>query len=610
MIYRTCVGWFLALLAISTLSAEPTRPNILWLVSEDNGPQLGCYGDSYADTPNLDAFATKALRYQTCWSNAPVCAPARTTLISGMHATSLGGHHMRSGVNLTAKIKLYPQVLREAGYFCSNRSKTDYNFTSQEAGWHESGKKAHYRNRPDKEMPFFSILNFTISHESKIRVRPHRLVHDPAKAPIPAYHPDTPEVRHDWAQYYDKMTVMDSQVGAALRELEKEGLADSTIIFYYGDHGSGMPRSKRWPFDSGLRVPLLVHVPKAYRSHAPEDYVAGGTTDRKVAFVDFAPTLCSLVGVDPPANMQGAAFAGAKSAPAKDYLFGYRGRMDERIDMVRSVTDGRFVYMRHFYPDRPYLKHVSYMFETPTTAVWKKMFDAGELNAAQAKFWQNKPVEELFDLQSDPDEVKNVATVTEHAAKLTELRAQLKSWMVSTRDMGLFPEAEMHRMVGDGSPRDFSESGQVDFARLVDVAWAATDETMSTESLIDMADSEEAIYRYWAARGLSLEGQVASLNQLMADESPSVAIAACDGLLVSGTQSQRGLATTRLVELANVKLHGHFSAVAALNVLDTRADKNESLKAELKELPRQANPSPRVGGYVGRLLDHMNTAAE
>ncbi len=286
----------LASLCLCHVGLASDRPNILWITSEDNGPQLGCYGDTYAETPNIDKLATKSLRYRRCWSNAPVCAPARTTIISGMYATSLGGQHMRSGVTLPDDVRLYPEVLRETGYFCTNNSKTDYNFADESGGWNESNNKAHWRDRPSDDTPFFAVFNFTVSHESKIRVRPHELKHDPAKAPLPAYHPDTPEVRHDWAQYYDKITEMDGDVGRVLAELEKDGLTDSTIIFYYGDHGSGMPRSKRWPFDSGLRVPLLLHVPDRFKDLAPSDYVPGGESTRLVSFVDLAPTAISLAG--------------------------------------------------------------------------------------------------------------------------------------------------------------------------------------------------------------------------------------------------------------------------------------------------------------------------
>ena len=605
---------------LTGLAGADERPNVLWITSEDNGPELGCYGDSYAVTPNIDALAARSLRYHRCWSNAPVCAPARTTIISGMYAPSLGGHHMRSGVTLPPGMKLYPQLLREAGYYCTNNSKTDYNFASQDAGWHQSDRQAHWRGRPNEETPFFAIFNFTTSHESQIRTRPHTLQHDPAKAPLPAYHPDTPEVRHDWAQYYDKVTAMDVQVGEVLAELEQDGLSESTIIFYYGDHGSGMPRSKRWPFDSGLRVPLIVYFPEKFRHLAPADYEPGTESARLTAFVDLAPTVLSLVGVEPPENMQGAAFAGPHEAASKSYLFGYRGRMDERIDMVRSCTDGRYLYMRHFYPDRPYLKHVEYMFQTPTTRVWKELFDAGKLNEAQAKFWQPKPVEELFDLQSDPDEVVNIAGRPEHAERVAAMRQVLQDWMIETADVGLLPEDEMHRRAGNRSPRELGLRSDFPAARLTRLAFDALDveSDLTPGDLIELTRDGDSGLRYWAVRGLDRRlrseragAGTAEIVQVLAgamnDESPSVCVAACDALLTSGEESHRAAATSRLLELANVESHGHFAAVAALNVLDIHGSNLDSESiAAIGRLPHTLpDPPPRVGGYVGRLLEHM-----
>ncbi len=601
--------FLIASLMLATAAQAAQRPNILWITSEDNGPEIGCYGDPYADTPHIDALATKSLRYKTAWSNAPVCAPARTTLISGMYATSLGGQHMRSGVRLPDDVKLYPQVLREAGYYTTNNSKTDYNFDTDEVGWDESGGKAHWRNRPDDSTPFFAVFNYTVSHESKIRVRPHTLVHDPAKAPVPSYHPDTPEVRHDWAQYYDKITQMDGDVGRILKQLEQDGLSDSTIVFYYGDHGSGMPRSKRWPFDSGLRVPLLLHIPKKFQSLAPEEYVPGGVSDRLVSFVDFAPTAISLAGGVIPATMQGVSFAGPQIGPPKKYLFGFRGRMDERIDMVRSCTDGRYVYMRHFYPERPYLKHVSYMFETATTQVWKRMFDEGKLNEVQAKFWQPKPVEELFDLESDPDETVNVAKLPENESRVAQMRSAVMQHMSSTGDLGLVPEAEMHRLAGDEAPRTWAMQ-HVDFPRVASLALTAMDVENgdSVTDLIAIASDEDPVVRWWAIRGLAIrepgDDRDSALVRAMNDESPSVAIAACDGLLKSATH--RDQAVERLTQLANAKNHGAFAPIAALNSLDMNANLTADERSQISELPRQAKPSPRRGGeYVGRLLDDL-----
>ena len=603
---------------------DETRPNILWVTSEDNGPHLGCYGDDYADTPHLDALAARSLRYHRHWSNAPVCAPARTTIISGMHATSLGGHHMRSGVRLPPEIKLYPRLLREAGYYCTNNSKTDYNFAEPDAGWHQSNRQAHWRGRPDEQTPFFAIFNFTVSHESQIRTRPHTPVHDPDAAPLPAYHPDTPEVRRDWAQYYDKVTEMDAQVGKVLAELEEDGLADSTIVFYYGDHGSGMPRSKRWPFDSGLRVPLIVHFPEKFRHLAPADYEPGAESSRLTSFVDLAPTVLSLAGIEPPSYMQGAAFAGPHEAEPKRYLFGYRGRMDERIDSVRTVTDGRYLYMRHFYPDRPYLKHVNYMFQTPTTRVWKRLFDEGKLNEPQAKFWQPKPVEELFDLQTDPDEVDNLAGQEGHAERVAAMRSVLRQWMVDTGDLGLMPEAEMHRRSGTRPPRDLIDRQELPLGRIADLAFSALDNATGPDvsRLVALTRDDDSVIRYWAVRGLDrrlrsgelsdAERRAASARLLVAldDESPSVGVAAGDGLLATGTASARQTAVARLLVLANLEKVGHLVPVAALNVLDIhwgRLDDDD--RAAIRKLPSsEQGAPPRVGGYVARLLEYLADA--
>ncbi len=596
------------------LFAESERPNILWITSEDNGQELGCYGDRYARTPNLDKLASESLRYQTCWSNAPVCAPARTTIISGMYATSLGAHHMRSGVTLPKEIKLYPQLLREAGYYTTNHTKTDYNFDGESGDWHDSGRTAHWRNRPNKTTPFFSVFNFTVSHESKIRSKPHKLQHDPSHAPLPAYHPDTPEVRRDWAQYYDKITEMDTQVGNLLKQLKDDNLTESTIILYYGDHGSGMPRSKRWPFDSGLRVPLLLHVPEQFSALAPPNYQAGGTSDRLVSFVDLAPTTLNLAGVEQPSYMQGSPFAGKDIQQGSLFLFGFRGRMDERIDMVRSCTDGRYVYMRHFYPERPYLKHVDYMFQTQTTRVWKRLFDEGQLNEAQAKFWKSKPVEELFDLQQDPSEVNNLAKSEKHAVKLKEMRDALRNWMIESLDLGVVPEAEMHRLATTMSPRTFAKENESKIQHWIRLSFDSLEGDTKPGHLQELAKTGDSVERFWAIRGLALKTpnaeNLSSVFQLINDESPSVAIAACDATITHGSKDQINMATDRLIELANVESTGHFAAIAALNVIDMNSTLSNEQLEKLKQLPRSlATPPTRVGKYVGKLIDHATSTS-
>ena len=281
-----CVLMISTILGFVRVAPANQKPNILWLTSEDNGPDLGCYGDKYATTPNLDELASRGLRYNIAWSTVPVCAPARTCLITGMYPCTIGAQHMRSMVALDEQIKPFTIYLRENGYYCTNNRKEDYNFKKPKGTWDQSSNKAHWRNRNDNQ-PFFAVFNHTISHESKIRNRPHDFVHDPAKARIPEYHPDLPEVRRDWAQYYDRLTEMDAQVGKKLQQLEKDGLVDDTIVFYFGDHGCGMPRHKRSVTNSGLHVPLLVYIPEKFKHLRPNDYQLGGSTNRMVAFVDF-----------------------------------------------------------------------------------------------------------------------------------------------------------------------------------------------------------------------------------------------------------------------------------------------------------------------------------
>lgn len=590
-------------------SQDAPRPNILWITSEDNGPHLGCYGDTYATTPQLDALGAKGLRYLTCWSNAPVCAPARTTIITGVYPTSTGSEHMRSNVRMPDFMKMYPQILREAGYYCTNNSKEDYNLEKPPGVWDESSGKAHWKNRRSGQ-PFFAIFNHTVTHESQIRKRPHRAVHDPAKVRIPAYHPDTPEVRQDWAQYYDNLTTLDGLLGKNLQELAEAGLAENTIVFYFGDHGSGMPRSKRSPCDSGLHVPLLVYIPEKFAHLRPKEYQRGGTSDRLVSFVDLAPTLLSLVGVKPADWMQGHAFAGKHDAGPQQYVYGFRGRMDERLDLIRSVRDQRYVYVRQFMPHKPYGQHVSYMFETPTTRVWKQLFDAGKLNAAQSVFFQRKAPEELYDLQSDPDEVHNLAGQPEHQATLERFRAAQRDLVFKIRDVDFLPENEIHTRSVNSSPYEVGhDDAAYPLKRIFETAeLAGSNRANSAESLGKLLKDADSAVRYWAALGLLIrqeKGVGAARNELRAaleDTSPSVRIVAAQALAQYGEPADIPKCLDVLVELADVKQQKIYIAVQALNALDELDEKARPAIDAIRSLPSGDKSTPqRLGDYIERL---------
>ena len=609
---------FAALVLVAGVLSQPceaasTAPNILWIVAEDINPQLGCYGDKYADTPSLDRFAAGALRYRNCWSAAPVCAPARTTLITGVYPPATGSEHMRSLVAMPAFMRMYPQLLRERGYYCSNNAKEDYNLEKPGKVWDESSKKAHWRNRKPGQ-PFFAVFNIEVCHESQIRIRPHTLKHDPAKAPLPAYHPNAPEVRHDWAQYYDKITEMDARFAARLKELEDAGLAEDTVVFFYGDNGGGMPRSKRWCYNSGLNVPLIVRVPEKFRNLAPKGYAAGGASERLVSFVDFAPTLLSIAGAKAPDWMQGHAFMGQLATPEPPYLHGFRGRMDERYDMQRSVRNHRFVYIRNYLPHLIYGQHVAYQFETPTTPVWKRLYDEGKLRPPQTFFWESKPPEELYDLQTDPDEVKNLAASPEHQAILLELRQALREHALSVRDVAFLPEAELHRRSAGTTPYDLGhDPKKYPLEKILAMAELASglkpDALPQLQQAVKDADSG---VRYWAAMGILMRGSnavAASRDTLRAglqDESPSVRIAAASALGQHGNAEDLKLVLPLLKGLAPPDKNGLYVSLEALNAIDALGGKAESLRDMLKTLPRRDSEAPpRAAQCVPKLLNKM-----
>lgn len=611
------LGLLLFSMAASAKNVSATDlPNILWITSEDNGPELGCYGDEYADTPNIDQLATRGLRYNYCWSNAPVCAPARTTIISGMYPPSLGAQHMRSHLPMPEQLKMYPEHLRKAGYYCTNNSKEDYNLEKPADLWDDSSRKAHWKNRGE-DQPFFAIFNHTISHESQLRKRPHTAVQDPAGVRVPAYHPDTPEVRQDWAQYYDKLTEMDQLVGQNIEELEKAGLLDETIIFYYGDHGSGMPRHKRWPYNSGLHVPLIVVIPEKFQHLAPPEYKVNGASDRLVSFVDLAPTVLSLAGVKPPEEWQGHAFAGQFTAPEQDYIFGFRGRMDERPDFVRSVRNERFIYIRHFNRHRPYGQFVHYMFRTPTTRKWFELHEQGKLTPAQDLFWQTKPVEELYDLQADRDEVNNLADDPAHEETLQDFRQALFQFMIETKDLGIVPEAELQQRTDGKSPYDVQRNGELlaQYDRVLLTAAAASHldvDKIDQETMVSAFQNDEATIRYWACewalmnekRGVDKARK--QLVECLKDSSSSVRVAAAEALGRYGSEDDLKQALPVLLKAADLNESDVYTAIAALNSLDYLDDRAKSIRDEIEALPEKVKQMPpRTDSYVPRLKEKI-----
>jgi len=605
-----------ATLAAPYLGAQAAapRPNLLWITCEDMGPHLHACGDEYSVTPHLDRLSQRGMLYRNAWSNAPVCAPARTTIISGVYPSATGAEHMRSMTKMPAGWKMFPGYLREAGYYCANNSKEDYNLEKPPDTWDDSSKQAHWKRRAPGQ-PFFSVFNLEITHESQIRRRPHTLVHDPAKARVPAYHPDMPEVRHDWAQYYDNITTMDQQAGALLAELDQSGQRDDTIVVFFGDHGSGMPRNKRWPYNCGLNVSIVVSIPEKFRHLAPRDYRAGAISDQLVGFVDLAPSMLNLAGLAAPAFYQGQAFLGAKTPAPRRYLHGFRGRMDERADCVRSVRDQRYVYVRNYMPHKIYGQHLAYMWETPTTRVWERLYQEGKLNAAQRAFWERKPAEELYDLREDRDEVRNLAGSPAHAQVLARLRQAHREHTLRVKDVGLLPESEMQARAAGGAPYDMGHDAKRYPAERVFAAaeLAAALRPGVEGELAKMLTDGEAGVRYWGALGLLMRGTAAvsaqrdALEKALTDPAPSVVIAAAEALAAGGPAELLPRALEALFARADPVKNGAYTAGQALAALDALGAKAAPLRARLAALP-QADPNApaRVRTeYIKRLLDHL-----
>jgi N-sulfoglucosamine sulfohydrolase len=579
---------------------ENNVPNIVWIVSEDNSPLLGCYGDKFATTPHLDKFASEGILYENAFATAPVCAPARSTLITGVYPPSMGTEHMRSSYPIPEFIKFFPAYLREAGYYTSNNAKKDYNTVDQPEVWNESSKNATYKNRQEGQ-PFFAVFNIAVSHESSLHKPLENLRHDPEKVPLPPYHPPTKEMKKDWAQYYDKIEMMDARVGELLQELEDSGLAENTIVFYYSDHGGVLGRSKRFMYESGLKVPLIVRFPEKYAHLAPG--APGSKTDRLVTFVDFAPTILSLANIPVPDYMQGKVFLGDRKLSPREYAFSFRGRMDERNDLVRSVRNKKYRYIRNYMPHKIYGQYLEYLWKAPSMISWEEAYYAGELNKAQSMFWEPKPAEELYDIQADPHNIKNLAGQESYKKVLNTMREANRQWQLEIKDGGFIPESIMMEISEKTTLYDYVRSGHYSLEKIMETAEMASSGDISyLTEIISRLKDEDPVVRYWAATGcIVLQKKAApaedELKQLLNDPEVSVRIAAAEALFQLG---ESGLALAALEEA--LKNDNLMARVQALNVLENmKHDIRPALKA-IKALIPKDKPSNEYDVRAARKL--------
>lgn len=438
----SAIATYLILINISFLQANE-KPNILWITSEDNGIKwLSCYGGKNTNTPNIDSLASEGFRYLYCFDNAAVCAPTRSSWITGMHALSIGTHPMRSGFEVPKEVTFYNQQLLKAGYWTSNCNKTDYNLRSPvnpNTFWNYRGKfEESFKGRKNGQ-PFFTVLNIMDSHESRAFGSLKKDSKDPKAMKLRPYHPDIPEMRETYAIYSRSVEKMDERVGEAIQLLKDKGVYEDTIIIYNSDHGGVLPRSKRFLYSSGIHCPLIVRIPAKWKNMWPAAK-PGMTVDRIVSFIDMPKTWLSLAGAEIPENYQGRVFLGKNTEPTSDFHFSWRERADDRFDNTRVMRGKRFAYHKNYAPYAPNGQFLTYMHNMKGTSAWEQYHKAGKTNEVTGRFFEPRVSEEFYDNKTDFDNVRNLIKHSEHQTEIAKLKRELRRQQLKYFDSGLLPE--------------------------------------------------------------------------------------------------------------------------------------------------------------------------
>lgn len=593
------------------------RPNILWITTEDISPQLGCYGDKFAQTPFLDQLASEGVMYNNAIASAPVCAPARSSIITGMHQSSIGSHHMRSKGWFPETFKYYPEFLREAGYYCTNTNKEDYNLEYDASKiWDESSKSAHWRNRPNKEQPFFAVFNYTGTHESAtnsekkhqsiVKDVPKDLLLNSGVATLPPYFPDTPIVNELWTRYYNNITALDMYVKNIIDQLEEDGLVENTIIMFYSDHGAGIPIHKRWLYDTGLKVPFIVKMPEKYKKLQP--HKQGSPTDELISFVDLAPTTLHLAGLPIPEYMQGRVFLGEELSPERKYTYASRDRMDERYDMQRAVRDKEFKYIRYYEFPKPFIQYMNTPEKGAIMKAIRTSYANGTLPEAGVKLMaQKKPVEELFDLKNDPQELRDISGDSKYKEVLVRMRNAHKQWSLKVTDAGLIPEPILRKWEVKYNQPIYTvlRENDIPMDQIQKVA-LGSETSFFTANLFH---ANEAV-RFWAATGIGNyvkrgnQELISKLRLLLTDDDTTVRIATARALCILNMEKEGVKALSE-----GLKDKDEWNRLNAALVLDEIGEKARPAINDLQSVMKDQNK------YVVRVVNHalnmlLNTTNE
>ena len=527
--------------APASADEPPPRPNILWITIEDTSFLFGCFGDKIAKTPNVDRLARQGIRFTRAFASSPVCSPARSALITGMTVGELGVGNHRSRVDIPNWVRGYPAYLREAGYYCTNHTKNDFNFTNAQAFakdcWDDNSRKAHWRNRPEGE-PFFSIFNFVDSHQSRTSVnsyarfqkniqsqlRPDEIT-SPNDVVLPPFYHDSPRMRQAFARVYDCVTLVDKQIGRLLRQLEEDELTEETIVFFFSDHGQGIPRYKTYPFGLGFRVPLIVRVPEKYRHLLPLE--PGTTCDDLVSFVDLGPTVLNLADIDIPAHMSGLPVLGPTKRE-RQLFYGSLNDIGATENHSRCVSDGRYMYIRNYMPHLPYSQTQMYCDSAPIMRFIREDHQAGLLTGPAAEFMAPmRSAEALYDLKNDSWEIHNLADDPKHQTALERLRRRNQETILAIRDLHFLHAWEIETR-GQGRPAgDIRQDRDLfPLERILAVAELNGRGPAVLERQLAALEDSEPMCRYWALIGLQAqpidETILQAAGRLLTDPAPYV----------------------------------------------------------------------------------------
>jgi arylsulfatase A-like enzyme len=573
------------------LSAQTTsKPNILWITSEDNNVNwLGCYGNKEAKTPTLDKLAKEGFLYTNAFASAPVCAASRSTWITGINAVSMGTHNMRSRYKIPHNIiPYYPDVLRKNGYFCANYPKTDYNIAGRpDTECWDMPKGPVNWQLLKKKQPFFQVINCGNSHESQVK-RGYKngsyknLKHSASDVTLYKYHPDLSIMKQTYARYYDCIENMDSFEAKILKGLQDSGLAENTIVIYCSDHGGVLPRSKRFLFDSGLHSPLIIRIPEKFKYLWPASK-PGTKVDRLVSFLDMPKTWLSITGCTPPDVMQGLVFLGKNKDAEPKQVFAFRGRMDERIDNQRAVRNKRFLYVKNYMPFVPWGQHLEYMWEIKAYQAWDDYSKTHQNDKLRSRFFSLKLKDELYDSQKDRDNVNNIIDNPEYKKVLAQMKKSLREWQLKNYDAGLIPECEMinrERKYKSTMYEIARNKAQYDVERYLEVSDVALEQNSANKKILMkyLQDKDSAV-RYWGLVGLIMipdsvtKADLAKITVSLKGEKSHVNKAFLAWLMVK-KKYQKDVAYDMLRQLL---VKRSYATLYILNLLDWMGDDAEPL---------------------------------